>query len=352
MKMLAYKLAQVIMVPLLLAVPFVVSTQNAHAAFLGDSRVSLSTSQAGAVSSHEVAMGYTSVTNVGSIEIEYCTNSPFPGQPCTAPVGFDATGSTLSSESGEVGFSKDVGNSTATRVVLTRASVPVTVVNPVLSRYLLTNMQNPTSAGTVYVRLSTYASIDATGPFTDEGGIAISYTEPVTVSTFVPPVLLFCVAVSIPTNDCSSASGDGVDFGDFTTTSTSAGSVQMLAATNGIGGYTITSTGTTMTSGNNVIPAIAPRGPSQIGQSQFGLNLRNNATPNIGADTTGAGTGVPDPDYNVPNQFFFSDGDVIARSPLSTRINKFTASYIVNINDNQSPGVYATTITFTALAAF
>ncbi len=350
MKMLASRLAQVIMVPLLLAVPFMIQEQ-AHAAFIGTRRVTVGTSQISAVTTHEAAMALRSITNVGSIEIEYCTNTPFPGTACTVPTGMDATGAVLSSESGEIGFSIH-GSTTANRIVLTRPAAPVTTIDPLLSTYLFTNIQNPDTVGTVYVRFSTFITTDGTGVRTDEGGLAIAITSPVTVGLYVPPVLLFCVGVTIPTDSCASATGDGVDFGDFTTTSTSAGSIQMLAATNGLRGYTITSTGTTMTSGNNTIPALAPRGPSQTGQSQFGMNLRNNSSPNIGADTTGLGTGVPDPDYNVPNRFFYSTNDVIARSPLTTRINKYTASYIVNVSNSQNPGVYATTITFTALAAF
>lgn len=350
MKMLASRLAQVIMVPLLLAVPFI-TLKSADAAFIQDRRLVLGTSEVSAVTTHEAVMALSSVTPIGSIVIEYCDNSPFPGTPCTIPAGIDVSGVSLSSEAGEVGFGIHP-NTNGNTIVLTRPVAPVTTISPALSRYLFTDAVNPSTEGTLYVRYSTYGTTDGTGAIVDEGGVAISLTTPITVGAYVPPVLLFCVGTSIPTNNCSSAVGDGIDFGEFTPSTTSAGTIQMLAATNGFGGYTITSTGTTMTSGNNTISPINPRGPSQPGQSQFGLNLRDNSSPNVGANVSGAGTGVPDPDYNVPNRYFYSTNDVIARSTKSTRINKFTASYIVNIGNNQNAGVYATTITFTALASF
>jgi hypothetical protein len=107
-----------------------------------------------------------------------------------------------------------------------------------------------------------------------------------------------------------------------------------------------------MTSGNNVIPAVNPTGTSKVGVSQFGLNLRANSNPAIGADPQGVGTGVPVAGYNTPNQFKFVNGGNIASSNLTTEFNKMTASYIVNISSAQPPGIYATTITYLAVGDF
>ena len=297
---------------------------------------------------HELSFDYVTASSIGSIQVEYCSNTPLFGVVCTPSTGMDMTSAILSSESGETGFVVD-GATTASRLVLSR---PASLVTPGAASYLISNVTNPDVTGTHYVRVATFAGIDGTGPMTDRGGMAISINQPLDIGAFVPPVLLFCLGTSIPTNDCSSATGSNIDFGQLATSSASFGTTQMLAATNGVGGYTVSVYGTTMTSGNNVIPAIAPQAPSQPGTSQFGLNLVDNSDPNIGSVTTGPGFGAAATLYNSQNLFRFVSGEVIARSNLSTDINKFTTSYIVNIDPDQAPGVYATTLTFIALASF
>jgi hypothetical protein len=107
-----------------------------------------------------------------------------------------------------------------------------------------------------------------------------------------------------------------------------------------------------MTSGNNTIQAMSSRGPSSQGTSQFGLNLRNNSNPNVGGDVTGVGTGAPTTEYSFSNQFKFVNGDTVAQSTLSSDYNKYTTSYIVNIDSNQPGGYYSTTLTYVAFASF
>lgn len=347
----AYRLATVIMVPLLVAVPFVVTGKKVEAADLGFRSLTMITNEPSVTASHQLEFGYITAGAVGSIEVEYCQNDPFPGDPCTVPTGIDATGVVLSSEIGETGFSIH-GSTTANRIVLTRVPAAVSVFSPALSTYLLSNIVNPDTVGTLFARVSTFAADDGTGARTDDGGLALALEDSVNVGLFVPPVLQFCIGTTIPTTSCASTVGDGIDFGDFDTASTSAGTTQMLAGTNALTGYTITATGTTITSGNNPITAMPAGTSSQTNTSQFGLNLRNNTVPNVGLNTSGQGVGTPAADYNVPDQFKFLSGDVIARSLNSTHLNLYTVSYIVNIDGNQKPGIYATTLTFTALAGF
>lgn len=348
MQRLAYRLAIAIMVPLILAAPFVVNVQMVEAADFTSRRLDLSDSNPAIAADHTLSFEYVTGANTGSLLIEYCATSPLFAVACVPPVGLDLTTGTLSSETGETGFSIDAA-STANTYLLTR--VPA-VVTPQPASYLFTGVTNPDNPGSYYVRFSSYASVDASGARIDEGGLAWTVQDPVNFTTFVPPVLLFCLGTSIPTNSCSSATGDNIDFGDFSTASTAQGTTQMLAATNGVGGYNITISGTTMTSGNNVIPGLAAPAASAQGTSQFGINLRDNSVPNIGSNVSGVGAGSPRPDYNTPNQYKFVDGDVVASSAISTDINRFTTSYIVNISPDQKAGVYATTLTYIAFANF
>ena len=67
---------------------------------------------------------------------------------------------------------------------------------------------------------------------------------------------------------------------------------------------------------------------------------------------SGSGTGTPAPSYNTSNQFIFVNGDKIAQATTSTNFNRYTISYIVNVSEDQAPGIYATTITYTSIANF
>lgn len=126
----------------------------------------------------------------------------------------------------------------------------------------------------------------------------------------------------------------------------------MLAATNGLGGYTITMGGNTMASGINAISALAASDVSRPGVSQFGINLVPNVSPRVGSSPTGPGVAQPTANYNQPDFFRFDSGDVLVSSSGPDDVRLFTVSYLVNVPLGQTPGVYASTITYVALANF
>jgi hypothetical protein len=171
------------------------------------------------------------------------------------------------------------------------------------------------------------------------------------LSAEVPPYLKFCVGLSIG-DDCTTAEGNLIDFGDMSRTVASSGTSQMLAATNAEIGLAIAVYGTTMTSGNNVIPALASPTVSAPGNAQFGINLRANSSPPVGQNPSGGGISNPAARYNSPNLFAFGSGDMVATSPNATDTRKFTVSYIANISPAQAPGVYTATLTYICTATF
>jgi hypothetical protein len=287
-------------------------------------------------------------TDIGSIWLEYCQNDPIVGAACVPPTGFDATAVTILSQVGETGFSIHA-NSDANNIILTRTAATPTQADLV---YELDDIINPSYTGTFYTRIRTLQSEDATGPYIQAGGIALSTSPEIDLETEVPPYLTFCSGVTIVGLDCSTANNFFINLGEFSEFSTTTATSQMLAATNAANGYTIRANGTTLTSGNNTIPALSVQATSQVGVSQFGMNLRNNANPNVGANTVGPGTASPRPNYNNPDQFRYVNNDAVAGSPVATDTRKFTASYIANISSDQAPGVYATTISYIALANF
>lgn len=309
----------------------------------------MSSNVAGANATHVIGFTITqTATPLGSVGIEFCANDPLPGTPCTAPTGFTAAGASLGSQTGNTGFSIHP-SSTANKIILGR--FPVVPIGAA-STYQFNNVINPSSPGTYFVRLQTFSSNDGTGGAIEEGGIAIAINDAVNVSAEVPPYLKFCTSVTIVGYDCSTATSFFIDLGEFSTNNVSVASSEFVVATNAGSGLTITMTGTTLTSGNNTIQALNPSGTTSPGTSQFGVNLRANNNPGIGAEPNGPGTVSARPEYNNPNSFRFVNNESIATTSTTSDNKKFTLSYLVNISDSQPPGVYATTLSFICLANF
>jgi hypothetical protein len=327
-----------------------VPSNYVHAAtLLLNRKDKLSNNTASAAADHIITFTFSNfATPVGSIQIEFCSNDPIPSSPCVPPTGFDATGVVFANQAGETGFGLHA-NSNANNIILSRSATPPTSLN---TQYEFQNIINPSVGGTFYVRLRTFTSTDATGISVQEGGIALSINDQFTVGTEVPPFLRFCAGVTIVNLDCSTANSFLIDLGEFSISQTKAAQSEMVAATNAPFGLSITINGTTLTSGNNTITALGAQTASSAGTSQFGINLRANSSPAIGADPTGPGAANPTAAYNIANQYRFQPGDVVATTNQTNDYRKFTVTYIANIDAAQQPGVYATTISFICLANF
>jgi hypothetical protein len=346
--MLKLKIALLVLLPVTCLL-LIQAQSKSQALHLSNHSVKISTAQIGATASHDFQFTYPSTSVVGSIVLLYCDGGALLPMPCNAPAGMDASSAALAAQTGNIGFTIDTVNSTANKIVLTRA--PVAGVST-LSTYNFDNIINPTTANvTTYVRIATYPTTDGTGPDNDEGAVAFAAVSPFEVGAFVPPFIKLCVGITVA-NDCSSASGSGIDLGILSTSGPKFGTSQFAVGTNSFTGYNIFTLGTTMTSGNNAIAGMSTADISRPGTNQFGLNLRANTSPAVGADPQGVGTGFPQSGYNSPNIFKFQNGDNIASSNLATDFNKMTTSYIVNINSGQPSGIYATTITYLAVGQF
>jgi hypothetical protein len=285
---------------------------------------------------------------VGSMAIEFCDNSPLEEVACNAPAGFDATNVVLANQSGITGFVIST-SSTANVIILSRP--PAFVAAGTQTDHAFRNIINPANDGPLFIRILTYPSSDASGPATDSGGMAHMINPGVSINAEVPPFIIFCVGESIGGLDCNTATEAFSDVGDLSSLTTGAAQHQALIATNAGNGYSMWVMGTSMTSGNNVLPAMSG-GPSQKGVPQFGINLRANSNPQIGQNPTGPGNAGVTPGYNQPNNFRFQSGDALATALAPDDYRKYTISYIVNVAPNQPGGVYSTTLTYVALGNF
>jgi len=333
---------------LLSAAGVFMSFGTARGAQLQSRELRLSTSEAGARSRYHLLVVAQSSTTIGSIRVQFCANTPLIGDVCVAPLGLDVRDVNITSQSGMMGFSVHP-STTANVLKLSRtpsAGVPGNAI------YEFDNVLNPSSAGSYYARVETYASTDTTGPNIDYGGLSFSIQSGLSVHLTVPPFLIFCVGNTIQPYDCKTASGSYADFGELSSTHTSIGQTKLLVCTNAELGYTIRVQGTTMLSGINAITALGSSDVSRPGQSQFGMNIRANSTPSIGQDPQGPGSGTPTGSYGTPNQFKFVSGDILASSSTTENYRMYTISYIVNVDKKQPAGIYVTTLTYIALSSF
>lgn len=318
----------------------------AQAGQLSSRRLQIDSPSPSAVTNHTFGFTFANTTAVGSVVLQYCT-MPLFEEPCFAPAGVNVASALLLGQAGETGFT--IGSTTANSITLTRAPQPVTT--PQVS-YKFGNITNPsTQARTFFARITSYASTDGSGTAIDAGSVANSTAQAITLSTEVPPILNFCVGNTIP-GDCAAADGNFLQLGNLSAQNTATGNSQFWVGTNAQNGYSVTASGTTMTSGTNIIPALATPTFSAPGTNQFGMNLRANTVPAVGQEPAGPGPALPSASYNVPNQFAYTSLDVVASTGIPADWQRFTVSYIVNVSPTQPAGIYSTTLTYVCSAGF
>lgn len=203
-------------------------------------------------------------------------------------------------------------------------------------------IQNP-GAGTHVIAIA--------GTFGDSGQIAVAIItdDQVVVSVTVDPY----ISLTLVQNSVTlTKSGGGNP--DYQNTGFNNGTANTLAVnTNATSGYTLTYNGATLASGANTIDAMATKAASSTGTEQFGINLKDNATPNTGAEPSG-GSGTPASDYNTADQFRYiaNATTTLASASGATTTTTYTASYIVNVGQTTESGAYSTTITYIATGNF
>ncbi len=337
-----------ILAVLLIVVVPLCYVSGAFAAELIDRSIRLIDPKPSQNTSYVLAYNIQQSNNVGSVSYLFCSNSPIPSQPCTAPAGLNVSGAAITSQIGEAGFAIHP-NTNSNRIVLTRAATPTTTGQ---AQHVFSNVVNPSAVNqVVYVRISMHSSIDGSGGATDQGSVVFRTTGSISTQAYVPPFLVFCSGVTVALN-CSSSTGFYIDLGELQSSQANVGTSQYSGATNDFSGYTVRIYGTTLTSGNETLPALATPSPSTAGVSQFGINLRDNSFPDVGIERQGSGTSSTNANYNIINQFKYTSGDLLSSVSTSSNYNRYTVSYLVNVSPSQKAGVYSSTFTFIAVASF
>lgn len=319
-------------------------------------------SKASGVVKHKFAITVPSNTTVGSIQFLYCTTA---ADTCITPTGLNTTAATLDAQTGATGFT--MVNTTNGAPYLTRTAA---AVSPGALTYDLGSVTNPSANNTsFFVRITTFASTDATGAPTDQGTVAASTAEQIYLSGQMPESLVFCTGATIGITpavtgvpDCATATSGVIAFNQaFSPTDTATASSQMFASTNAGSGYAITVNGPTLTSGANTITAMSTMGTITHGVGQFGMNLKANTTA---TSTTPVGAEVDKPSngtnflvaqaagYNTVDNFKFVSGDPVATAASGTDSQIITASYIANVPGSLPAGTYSTTLTYICTPTF
>lgn len=165
--------------------------------------------------------------NLEGIVIDFCSDSPITGDACTAPTGFDLTGVTVGNSVGTLDPTGWTVGGTASRLILSDATgVAGSIGNSVT--FDIVGITNPTTVGGFFARILTYedstvatayASVTP-GAFVDDGGIALSVANELTITARVQEVLEFCIGTeldstlaNIPADSCSDVAGTDLSLG-------------------------------------------------------------------------------------------------------------------------------------------
>lgn len=159
---------------------------------------------------------FTAPHAAGAFALLFCDNSPLPGVTCNAPTGFDSSAAATASG----GYSVAAASANSITVTSTIATGGTVTLD-------LTGIHNPTAAGPLYARISTYTNASAaatdlalttTSQATngiDNGGVAISITNSIGVSGAVLESLVFCVSgTTITAGDCTGTTAPVLKLGE------------------------------------------------------------------------------------------------------------------------------------------
>ncbi len=148
-----------------------------------------------------------------------------------------------------------------------------------------------------------------------------------------------------------------VNFGALAFDEVRSGSAQVQVRTYLANGYIMTVTGTPPKNGSHIMNAPGVPTASQPGTEQFGINLRANSSPSVGADPVQVpdgsfSFGAVTANYNTPNYFMYQTGDTVAYSNSSSGRTDYTFSMIANASRLTPGGVYTTDLSVVVTATF
>lgn len=230
----------------------------------------------------------------------------------------------------------------------------------------LTNGTTAVGAGSVMrIKIGTNASSGATGDQqitnpTTNGSKTLAFTgsfgdtgtttayivddDQVAVSASVDQSITFSISDNTVGFGTLSASAARYATGDTAGNSSETEAHNLIVGTNASSGYSVTATGTTLTSGSNTITAIGGTNTSSsVGSEQFGLRM-----------TASGGNGAVNAPYSASGFAFdyANFPDTVATSTSASSNTTYSVRYLANIGAQTEAGTYTTAITYIATANY
>lgn len=153
-----------------------------------------------------------------------------------------------------------------------------------------------------------------------------------------------------------------VDLGTLTTSATAYGSGTFSVRTYLSSTYSVITMSNPPTNSAAQLDAMATLAAPTPGTEQFGINLINNSSPDVGADPINQpdntfADGQAAPGYDTLNQFKYVVGDTIARSQATAGNpavgqTDYTISYVANISGITEAGTYTMDHVLVAVPTF
>lgn len=346
-------------------------TQTVSAAQLTSRSMQMSSSAASATGVSYLT-SFTTAGSAQSLVIDFCSQSPIIGDTCTTPTGFTAASATVTGSG--------MGGWTITPSAGKIQLVGGAAIGAGAQSFTLQNITNPSTNGSFYARIYTYAGaspswVSATNPgtYVDHGGIALSVANTISITARVQETLTFCVSGSAPTAGCGGVTTPAVTLGhgsptpvlDAATVDTNASTTPTYTqiSTNASAGAIInmknSNTCGGLSSDSGATCAIGPAnggtavGPIVAGDGEFGLN--------VGAGSGGTGTVTPDTNYAGAGNYGMwtgaggvtsTYGDTIAActAPVSNVNNQLT--FAATAANTTPAGIYTATMTLIATGTF
>ena len=295
---------------------------------------------------HQFSFDIATSASVGAFRFQYCTEDPFPSEPCTSPSGMDASNFEIASQTGASGFSKDSTNTTTNEIVVTNSSLQsFSSSDPVTFEF--SDVINPSEPNEEYfVRLYSYDGDDiTTNNVVDDGGLAFSTSDIIDITARVQETLQFCVY----TNNSCVEGGTQADLGILNTTTTETAQSYFDISTNARSGVIVTVIGDTLTSGSEEVEAIGDTpAQSDPGTEQFGLRVSNVDTGSQPPNTASPFDTMNNDEYLLdPNQ---TTTLTTSSGPIDT--TTYEIEYAANVDNLTPTGVYDTQMEYVATAMF
>lgn len=275
----------------------------AFAAPLTIRSMELSSTSASAPSTiYKLKFTSTDEAEADAFVVDFCSNTPLYGEDCTTPTDFDlaTNGAATPAVVTTTGFTdEDVADANTIRVTGDVGLEEAVEID-------ITNVRNPSAAGTVYARIITFDTVvnaDAyvsnpvepavnTGVI-DTGSVAFSITPTVGVSGAVLETMTFCVAADEITESCGDAATNppvlqlGRDVGDgvlaLDTAAVSEGTLYAQVSTNAASGAIVNLKSGALNCGglkllgstdvNNCYIAASGTAGIAAGDAEFGVKL-------------------------------------------------------------------------------